>query len=441
MRHSTNPSSRLLCLAAGAAVAASCAIDDRSPPDQLSEATGALSPSPNDEAAFRFFLGKGLRNFQVAGIVGNLDQESQMNPGAAQAGGPGRGIAQWSVGGRWDTSAGDNLIAFARSHGESSSALRTQLEFVWFELSSFPGYGLAALRASTNLSDATVIFERRFEICGNCAESQRIAFAQAALRAYGGLTGDPDPTPAPEWYVVSGDWDGNGTKTPGLYNARTHEWLLSNHNSGGGVDHDFGWGGGTQVPVVGDWNGDGIDTPGLYNPTTHVWTLSNHNSGGGVDAQFGWGGGDQAPVAGDWNGDGIDTPGLYNLTTHVWTLSNHNSGGGVDAQFGWGGGTQIPVVGDWDGNGTDTPGLYNAATHVWTLSNHNSGGGVDAQFGWGGGARLPVVGDWDGNGTDTPGIFLGDNREFTLSNINAGGGVAADFGWGPSGDYTVAGAQ
>jgi cell wall-associated NlpC family hydrolase len=246
---------------------------------------------------------------------------------------------------------------------------------------------------------------------------------------------------APEWYVLSGDWDGNGTKTPGLYNARTHQWLLSNHNSGGGVDYNFGWGGGTQIPVVGDWNGDGTDTPGLYNPTTHVWTLSNHNSGGGVDAQFGWGGGDQVPLAGDWNGDGIDTPGLFNPASHVWTLSNFNAAHGVDAQFGWGGGDQIPLVGDWNGDGTDTPGLYNPATHVWTLSNHNSGGGVDAQFGWGGGTRLPVVGDWNGDGSDTPGLFLGSNREFTLSNVNSGGGVAADFGWGPVGDYTVAGAH
>jgi hypothetical protein len=415
-----------LCLALGASLAA-CAADD--PPDPRSEVTGALSPSPNDEAAFRFFLAKGLENFQVAGIIGNLDQESQMNPGAVQGGGPGRGIAQWSVGGRWDTSAGDNLAAFARAQGESMGALQTQLEFVWFELTSFPGYGLAALRASTTLSDATVVFERKYEIC-----------AQAALNAYGNLTPAPDPEPTPQWYVLSGDWNGDGIKSPGLYNARTHEWILSNHNSGGGVDFDFGWGGGTQVPVVGDWDGNGTDTPGLYNPVTHVWTLSNHNSGGGVDAQFGWGGGTQVPVVGDWNGDGIDTPGLYNPATHVWTLSNHNSGGGVDAQFGWGGGTQIPVVGDWNGDGVDSPGLYNPATHVWTLSNHNSGGGVDAQFGWGGGDRLPIVGDWDGNGTDTPGLFLGASREFTLTNFNASSGVAADFGWGPVGSYTVAGA-
>jgi hypothetical protein len=279
--------------------------------------------------------------------------------------------------------------------------------------------------------------------CGSTSQASKYANATlSVLTEFGGGFWNAPPTkPAPQWYVFAGDWDGNGTKTPGMYHAPTHRWILSNHNAGGGVDADFQWGGGdNNVPVVGDWNGDGKDSPGLYNLVSHVWTLSNHNSPGGVDAQFGWGGGLQVPLAGDWNGDGIDTPGLYNPVNHVWTLSNHNSPGGVDAQFGWGGGSDVPVVGDWDGNGTDTPGLYNRDTHVWGLSNFNAPHGIDHKFAWGGGDPLPLVGDWNGDGTDTPGLFTDANRVFGLSNINAGGGVAAQFGWGPVGDYTVAGA-
>src|SRR5262245_59249479 len=63
----------------------------------------------NDFAAFTFFVSKGLTPIQAAGIVGNLDQESGVDPNSVQyGGGPGRGIAQWSVGGRWDTSTNDN---------------------------------------------------------------------------------------------------------------------------------------------------------------------------------------------------------------------------------------------------------------------------------------------------------------------------------------------
>jgi len=247
--------------------------------------------------------------------------------------------------------------------------------------------------------------------------------------------------PPPEWYVLSGDWDGNGTKTPGMFHVPTHRWILSNHNSGGSIDADFQWGGGgADVPVVGDWNGDGKDTPGLYNLATHVWTMSNVNAAHGVDIQFAWGGGLEVPLAGDWNGDGKDSPGLYNPVTHVWSLSNVNAPNGVDLKFAWGGGADVPVVGDWNGDGIDTPGLYNRATHVWGLSNFNAAHGVDAQFAWGGGDVLPLVGDWDGDGKDTPGTFTGATRVFGLTNFNAASGVAAQFGWGPVGAYTVAGA-
>src|ERR1051325_10039043 len=95
----------------------------------------------NDQTAYNFFVGKGLTNVQAAGIVGNLDQESGVNPNAVQyGGGPGRGIAQWSVGGRWDTSYHANAVWFAGQRGESVWSLNLQLEFIWYELTTF-GYG------------------------------------------------------------------------------------------------------------------------------------------------------------------------------------------------------------------------------------------------------------------------------------------------------------
>jgi hypothetical protein len=157
------------------------------PSEAISQSEAALSPSPNDEAAFDYFVGKGLTNFQSAGIVGNLDQESQVDPGAVQAGGPGRGIAQWSVGGRWDTDSNDNVIWYAGTQGASSGSLTLQLEFIWYELTTFSGYGLSELRASTNVTDATVAFETYYEGCGECDQSNRIADAQAALNAYGSV--------------------------------------------------------------------------------------------------------------------------------------------------------------------------------------------------------------------------------------------------------------
>src|SRR5262245_37639268 len=155
------------------------------PPVEDQTVQAATTAFANDEAAYDFFVGKGLTNFQAAGIVGNLDQESGVDPASVQyGGGPGRGIAQWSVGGRWDTSANDNVLQYASQHGESSGALNTQLEFIWYELTTI-GYGFTQLQATTNVTDATVEFMTRYEICGTCAQSQRVQYAMDVLNAYG----------------------------------------------------------------------------------------------------------------------------------------------------------------------------------------------------------------------------------------------------------------
>src|SRR4051812_10522169 len=154
--------------------------------DDLSEA--ALS-SP-ERSAFNFFVSKGLTKVQAAGVVGNLMQESNVNAGAVQyGGGPGRGIAQWSVGGRWDHDHNDNVVWYANNHGGSRWALGMQLDFTWYELATFSGYGLGALRASNSVTAAVVAFQNRFEGCGTCDQSRRIQYANQVLSAYGGPGG------------------------------------------------------------------------------------------------------------------------------------------------------------------------------------------------------------------------------------------------------------
>jgi MYXO-CTERM domain-containing protein len=140
---------------------------------------------PNDQPAFDYFVGKGLTPFQAAGIVGNLDQESGVDPTSVQAGGPGRGIAQWSVGGRWDTDANDNAEWYAGTQGQSVDSLQLQLDFIWYELTTFSSYGLASLKATTNVTDATVAFETDFEGCGQCDQSTRVSYAENVLAAFG----------------------------------------------------------------------------------------------------------------------------------------------------------------------------------------------------------------------------------------------------------------
>ena len=229
---------------------------------------------------------------------------------------------------------------------------------------------------------------------------------------------------------VAGDWDGNGTDTPGLFdNGR---WCITNVSAPGNVC-DFRWGAAGDTPVVGDWNGDGVDSPGWY--LDAFWNLKD----AGADrepAAFAWGASMELPIAGDWDGRNRDTPGrAREFSEHLsWALSNHNSSGAIDHDFIWGDAGVIPLVGDWDRSGTDTPASF--VDGLWTFSNVNADNRVDAaSFRWGSPGDIPIVGDWDSDGFDTVGLYrdgtwmLANDRIETIA--GSGGPLAVTtFRWG-----------
>ena len=152
------------------------------PQTQSSTSTGApttsLSGNDNIQQAYNFFVGKGLTNFQAAGIVGNFMQESGVNPESQQiGGGPGRGIAQWSLGGRWQP----DLMT-----GNAANDLLAQLNYVWTELTTSYSGVLIGLKATKNVTDATTIICTQYEIAGIPALQNRINNAQQVLQQYGG---------------------------------------------------------------------------------------------------------------------------------------------------------------------------------------------------------------------------------------------------------------
>jgi hypothetical protein len=181
---------------------------------------------------------------------------------------------------------------------------------------------------------------------------------------------------------VVGDWDGNGTDSVGLVRGGT--WLLRNSNSTGSADLAFVYGDadpdGNPIgyPVTGDWDGNGTDTPGLRRD--NVWLLRNANSSGGSNGTFTYGDRYETgfPVVGDWNGDGFDTIGLVRAGN--WLLRNANSTGGADVAFSYGAPLpeHWPVPGDWDNNNTDTPGV--ADTTTWYFRNSNTTGAGEIVF-------------------------------------------------------------
>ncbi len=143
----------------------------------------------NDKIAFEYFLGKGLTAVQAAAIVGIFDGEDANNP--ASKSGTSRGIAQWQVGGRWDTAgvdAKDNVYAYAKSQGRSGeeATLALQLDFVWWELSTYPVFGLAKLQQATTVLDAANAFLSAYEGGGTeGADGPHVCWANYAYQTLG----------------------------------------------------------------------------------------------------------------------------------------------------------------------------------------------------------------------------------------------------------------
>jgi peptidoglycan/xylan/chitin deacetylase (PgdA/CDA1 family) len=220
---------------------------------------------------------------------------------------------------------------------------------------------------------------------------------------------------------ITGDWDGNGTVTPGV--VRGDIWYLRNSNSTGPADVVFRFGLPTDRPITGDWDGNGTTTVGVVRGNT--WYLRNANRGGAADISFALGRSSDCPITGDWDGNGTTTIGVVRGTS--WYLLNANRGGAADISFALGRSTDRPVTGDWNGDGKTTIGVLRGGT--WYLLDANRNGAADRAFVYGGDTDRPITGDWDGNGTTTAGVDRG--ASWYLRSTNTGGPATAVYTFTP----------
>ena len=105
------------------------------------EVTPVETANDNAEAMMKYFTTKGLSLAAAAGILGNLNAESRLNPAIIQGGRiaddsynpvngtKGFGLAQWTSKGRQE-----NLVNFAKSKNAKITDLNMQLDFIWKEL-------------------------------------------------------------------------------------------------------------------------------------------------------------------------------------------------------------------------------------------------------------------------------------------------------------------
>jgi hypothetical protein len=207
----------------------------------------------------------------------------------------------------------------------------------------------------------------------------------------------------------------------------------------------FYYGNPGDFPMMGDWNCDGTDTPGLYRQSDGFVYLRNTNTQGIADIRFFFGNPDDVPIAGDFDGDGCDTVSLYRPSTQQVFVINalgENEGGlgAAETTYLFGDPGDTPFVGDFDGDGIDTVGLHRLSTGFVYFRNSLTTGVADNSFYWGDPGDIVFAGDWNSDGIDTPGLYRTANSTFYWRNANTAGVADDSIVVTPTGTpYPVAG--
>ena len=149
----------------------------------------------------------GLSQGAAIGVVGNFVAESGVNPKSVQKNGPGRSLAQWSVGGRWD-----QLLAWAKGKGADPLTFATQEAFAVQEMQSMGVW--SKLLATTNANDAAALVMRQYEMPADQSDANAVRRAQAGVKAIndGGGFSPSDLLP---WNGIPKLLDGAGSAVGG----------------------------------------------------------------------------------------------------------------------------------------------------------------------------------------------------------------------------------
>ena len=149
---------------------------------------------------WNWFTTHGYTDAATAGILGNMYQESGVDPEKLQSStGPAGGIVQWesyrNKSLRWK-----ELYDYANSKGRNWTDLESQLEFIDKELSegknvfwkngdTYKSY--EAFKQANNIGAATQDFEKTFERAGKPMMEKRLNAAQGYYDKFGGTGGTP----------------------------------------------------------------------------------------------------------------------------------------------------------------------------------------------------------------------------------------------------------
>lgn len=164
----------------------------------VSSLAGPISPPPPGDLSapqmVRWFESQGDSANASAGIVGNLEQESQLNPAE-----PGGGLAQWNP------SRYGQMVAYAVSVGLPATSDRGQLVYLQYDLRTGYDALLSSMDTAPDPGVAAEMFETMYELCqgvvgymdvipgSRCEDATRKRYASIALAQAGGASASTVP--------------------------------------------------------------------------------------------------------------------------------------------------------------------------------------------------------------------------------------------------------
>ena len=185
----------------------------------MGSAAGTAEPAAVDNAAviWNFLKSKGLNDYAVAGIMGNLEKESGLDPcnlqnsynkklnisdadytAVVDAGAypdfvtdkAGYGLVQWTY---WSRKKA--LLDYAKAAGTSIGDLNMQLAFMWQELQGYKAV-MTVLNSSASVREASDIVLHKYEQPGDqsvAVEEKRAASGQTFFDRFTGSSVSPFP--------------------------------------------------------------------------------------------------------------------------------------------------------------------------------------------------------------------------------------------------------
>lgn len=157
------------------------------------DSTTGLPGTDNIAIIYNYLVGKGLEDFQAAGVMGNMwgesgyqEQRLQGTPSGTKTPAESLTSAQLSLGwGLVQWTPASKMISPTQGAGKDPNDINVQLDFLWDQLEGLPPVPEKAagdaLKATTDVASATLAFEVEYERHAGPPDPARIVEAQRIL--------------------------------------------------------------------------------------------------------------------------------------------------------------------------------------------------------------------------------------------------------------------